>query len=276
MDGILLIHKEAGMTSHDVVSKLRRILHMKRIGHSGTLDPQATGVLLVMLGKACKVLPYLEDTDKEYIAQMELGTKTISDDIWDEVIDTKIITPIVGFQKVLDTFLGDQKQVPPMVSSVRVNGKKLYEYARNHETVERPIRDVHIYEMEALDEQALTFRVACSAGTYVRSLCHDIAAKTNNYGCMSSLVRSKVGRFSLQDCVSLDDIANGDYQIHTIEEVLDGYPFVAYEPILDVYQGKKIHMNCDEDEVVISENGKAVAVYGRDHGDVFRSLRGLW
>lgn len=276
MDGIVLIHKEAGMTSHDVVNRLRRILHMKKIGHSGTLDPDATGVLLVMLGSACKVLPYLEDTDKEYIATMELGNKTLSDDIWGEVLDSKPITPICHFQDVLNNFLGDIKQVPPMISSVRVNGKKLYEYARAKEFVERPIRDVHVYEIEALDETNLQFRVACSSGTYVRSLCHDIAEQTGNYGCMSSLVRTKVGRFNLQDSVTLQEVEAGNYRLHTIEEVLDGYRFVPYTPILDVYQGKKIRLDCEKDRVVISDEGKAIAVYTRDHENVFRSSRGLW
>lgn len=276
MDGILLIHKEAGMTSHDVVSRLRRILHMKRIGHSGTLDPQATGVLLVMLGKACKVLPFLEDTDKEYIATMQLGTKTMSDDIWGEVLGTKDIVPIENFQSVLNTFLGAQKQVPPMISSVRVNGKKLYEYARNHEDVKRPVRDVVIHEIEALDTQSLTFRVACGAGTYVRSICHDIGEKTNNYACMSSLIRTKVGRFDIQDCVHLKDVEENNFQLHTIEEVLDGYPCITHEPLLDVYQGKKIHLSCNADTVVMQDQGKAIAMYTRDHHDVFRCLRGLW
>ena len=140
MDGILLIHKEKDMTSHDVVNKLRRILHTKKIGHSGTLDPQATGVLLVLIGKACKVLPYLEDTDKEYIAKLQLGKKTLSDDIWGEVLDEKPIQEIENFSEVLQHFQGKIKQVPPMISSVRVNGKKLYEYARNHIEVQRPIR----------------------------------------------------------------------------------------------------------------------------------------
>lgn len=276
MDGILLIHKEAGMTSHDVVNRLRRILHMKKIGHSGTLDPDATGVLLVMLGKACKVLPYLEDTDKEYVASMELGKRTLTDDIWGEVLDTKPIVPICHFQDVLNRFLGDIQQVPPMISSVRVNGKKLYEYARANEVVERPIRNVHIYEIQALNEAMLEFRVACTSGTYVRSLCYDIAERTGNYGCMASLVRTKIGRFTLQDCVTLQEVEEGNYQLHTIEEVLDGYHFIPYTPVLDVYQGKKICLNCDEDCVVIVDEGKAIAVYHRDHDNVFRSSRGLW
>ena len=276
MDGILLIKKEQGMTSHDVVSKLRRILQTKKIGHSGTLDPQATGVLLVLIGRGCKALPFLEDTDKEYIATMELGKKTISDDIWEPVLDTKEITEIHDFQAELDHFKGVIKQVPPMISSVKVNGKKLYEYARNGIEVERPVREVEIYDIEALDASKLEFRVACSSGTYVRSLCHDIAQQTNNYGCMSSLVRTRVGRFTLDQCSTLQDVEEGNYQLHPIKEVLDHFTCVAYEPIADIYNGKHVRIQTDADDIAILDHDDVIAIYKRDHKDVFRCVRGLW
>lgn len=276
MDGILVIHKEAGMTSHDVVAQLRRILHIKKIGHSGTLDPQATGVLLVLVGKACKALPYLEDTDKEYVATMRLGERYDTDDIWGELQETKDVTPISNFDSVLQEFKGDIKQYPPMVSSVRVNGKKLYEYARNHETVERPLRDVTIYDIKALDQELLKFRVACSSGTYIRSLCVDIAEKTGNLGCMSSLVRTKVGRFSLEDACTLDDVKNGNFTLHSLMEMFAGYTQIAYEPIEDVFNGKKIKLSCDADEVMITHDQEIVAVYQRVKNDLYRCARGLW
>lgn len=276
MDGILVIHKEAGMTSHDVVAQLRRILHIKKIGHSGTLDPQATGVLLVLVGKACKALPYLEDTDKEYVAQMRLGEKRDTDDIWGEVTETKAVTPITGFQNVLNAFQGRIQQYPPMVSSVKVNGRKLYEYARNHEYVERPLRDVTIYEIEALDEKELKFRVACSSGTYIRTLCVDIAETTGNIGCMSSLVRTKVGRFTLDQALTLDEIREGKQNLMPLKDVFDGYHQISYEPIQDIYHGKKVSLDCAEDEVVIVHDDEVVAVYRRDQGNQFRCARGLW
>lgn len=123
MDGILLIKKEAGMTSHDVVFKCRKLLHTKKIGHTGTLDPDATGVLVLLVNNACKALPYLEDTDKEYIAEMKLGCATDTEDIWGKVIETKEITPIEDFKGLLDSFVGKSKQLPPMISSIKVNGK---------------------------------------------------------------------------------------------------------------------------------------------------------
>lgn len=277
MDGILLIHKEQNMTSHDVVAQLRRILHIKKIGHSGTLDPNATGVLLVLIGKACKALPFLADTDKEYIAEMVLGKQTISDDIWGEVQCEKPIVPITDFQGVLNSFLGEQLQIPPMVSSVRVQGRKLYEYAREGIEVERPKRKVTIYDIEALDAKKLKFRVACSSGTYVRSLCHDIAVKTGNVGCMSSLVRTKVGRFSLDECVSLQDVKEGNFTLHPIHEVLRHLPFVEAMNIQDVLHGKRIMLDCAEDRVVLVDpQGQAMAIYEREENRRFHCLRGLW
>lgn len=276
MDGILVIHKNAGMTSHDVVAQLRRILHIKKIGHSGTLDPQATGVLLVLVGKACKALPYLEDTDKEYVAEMRLGETRDTDDIWGEVTQTKSVIPITDFQGVLNCFQGKIKQYPPMVSSVKVNGRKLYEYARNHESVERPLRDATIYEIQALDEAKLKFRVSCSSGTYVRTLCVDIAKKTGNIGCMSSLVRTRVGRFTLDQALTLDEIKEGKLNLLPLKDVFAGYHQIPYEPIQDIYHGKKVMIDCDEDEVVIVHGDEVVAVYKRDEGNRFRCARGLW
>lgn len=276
MDGVLLIHKEQNMTSHDVVAQLRKILHIKKIGHSGTLDPNATGVLLVLIGRACKALPFLEDTDKEYIATLELGKRTISDDIWTEPLEEAPIKPIENFQKVLDMFKGKQKQVPPMISSVRVNGKKLYEYAREGITVERPLRNVEIYDIQSIDEKRLEFRVSCSSGTYVRSLCHDIAKVTGNLGCMSSLVRTKVGRFSLEDCVTLDDVKEGNFTLHSLSEVLSHFDMVEIDDAADVFNGKPIHVNCRKKQIAVTHKSNVLAIYEHVSDDLYRCVRGLW
>lgn len=276
MNGILLIKKEAGMSSHDVVARLRRILKTKKIGHSGTLDPDATGVLLVLVNNACKILPYLEDTDKEYQAELVLGKRTTTDDIFGEVLETKEIHEINDFQGVLNTFLGEQQQLPPMVSSVRVNGKKLYEYARQGIEVERPIRNVKIYDIKAINEQDMVFQVSCSSGTYIRSLCVDIAAKTDNVGCMGHLIRTKVGRFTLSDCVTLDEVEQGNYKLFDIYDALSHFPMINYEPIQNIYHGKTVEIVSDEDEVVIVKDKVVVAVYKRHHGNWFSCARGLW
>lgn len=276
MDGILPINKEAGMTSHDVVMRLRKLLRIKKIGHSGTLDPDAQGVLLVLIGRATKVLPFLEDTDKEYIATMKLGIQTSSDDCSGEIIKRAPIVAIDNFAQLLESFQGAQKQLPPMFSSVRVNGKKLYEYARRNESVERVPRDIYIHEIEALDEKQLKFRVACSAGTYIRSLCVDIAAKSGNLGCMETLVRTRVGRFTLADCVRLEDVAAGNFTLVSLRDALAHYPQLEYEPISDIVQGKKIRLNCAADEAAILCGGEVMAIYRRESQDEFRCVRGLW
>lgn len=279
MDGVLLINKPYGMTSHDVVSRLRRILKIRKIGHSGTLDPQATGVLLVLIGKATKALPFLEDSDKEYIAEMKLGMRTISDDVFYPVLETREVKKIDDFEGLLSQFKGKIAQLPPMISSIKVNGRKLYEYARNNEPVERPLRQVEIYDLEALkplQEDTYRFRAACSSGTYVRSLCRDLALASGNLGVMTSLIRSKVGRFTLDDCVTLEDVEAGSYTLHTLEEVLGHLPTVAFEPIQDIYNGKHVRMDLDVDRCVIKDQDTIIAVYERHHGNVFHCVRGLW
>lgn len=276
MDGILLINKESGMTSHDVVFKLRKILNTKKIGHTGTLDPDATGVLLVLVGKACKVLPFLEDTDKEYIAELKLGEATDTEDIWGKVTETKPILPIENFEDLLKSFEGKQKQLPPMVSSIKVNGKKLYEYARSGEAVERPLRDIEIYETEVLDVKKYRFRVACSSGTYIRSLCRDLAKKSGNVGCMSSLVRSRVGRFTLDQCATLSEVSEGNYTLFPIKEALGHLPMVEIENPTDVLNGKRLRLDCSADRAVLLSNDEVLAVYEREKDNIYRSVRGLW
>lgn len=277
MDGILIVHKEKEMTSHDVVMRLRKILNTKKIGHSGTLDPNATGVLVVLIGKACKILPFIEDIDKEYIASMCLGHRTLSDDIWSETLESKKIIEIENFDSLLQSFKGKIKQFPPMISSVKINGKKLYEYARNGEAVERPLREVEIYDIEMIRQDDLSFRVHCSSGTYIRTLCVDIAQKSGNLGCMSALVRSKVGRFTLTDASTLKQVEEGNYQLHSIEKMLSHIPKVEYEPIKDVYDGKRVLLdNQINNRVVIYHKNIAIAIYEREKNNCYKSVRGLW
>lgn len=276
MDGILIINKPAGMTSHDVVFQVRKRLKIKKIGHSGTLDPNATGVLLLLVGKATKILPFIEDIDKEYIATMELGRQTISDDIWGETINSKEIHPIDDFAAVLASFVGKIKQTPPRISSIKINGKKLYEYTRNNEMIELPLRDVEIYETKVLDEKQLKFKVHCSSGTYIRSLCVDIAKKTDNLGCMSSLVRSKVGRFTIEDAIELDTLSLENVSLYPIESMLDHMDKVVYTPIEDIYHGKRITLIGHPHRVCIVHDTMCIAIYEQEKDNVYRSVRGLW
>ena len=189
--GIIVIHKEKGFTSHDVVAKLRGILHMKKIGHTGTLDPDATGVLPVALGKGTKLVDLLTDKEKTYEAVLHLGIDTDTQDMSGTVLEERPVNVTEEeVRKVLKSFVGEQLQVPPMYSALKVNGKKLYELAREGKTVERKARPVCFYEIEPLEFHLplVKIRVTCSKGTYIRTLCHDIGEKLGCGGCMEELL----------------------------------------------------------------------------------------
>ena len=193
--GIIVIHKEKGFTSHDVVAKLRGILHMKKIGHTGTLDPDATGVLPVALGKGTKLVDLLTDKEKTYEAVLHLGIDTDTQDMSGTVLEEKPVNVTEEeVRKVLKSFVGEQLQIPPMYSALKVNGKKLYELAREGKTVERKARPVCFYEIEPLEFHLplVKIRVTCSKGTYIRTLCHDIGEKLGCGGCMEELLQ--IGR----------------------------------------------------------------------------------
>lgn len=208
MNGIINVFKPKDMTSHDVVNILRRITGIKRIGHTGTLDPMATGVLPICIGKATRVSEYLLNLDKEYIADLTLGYQTDTLDMEGQIINTsdKEVTR-ERIIEVINTYVGDILQTPPMYSALKFKGKKLYELAREGKTVERPKRQVKIYSIDLLnidDNKTITFKVHCSRGTYIRSLCDDIGFDLGTFGYMSYLMRSKAGSFEIQDSYSLN------------------------------------------------------------------------
>ena len=237
MDGVIVIRKEKGFTSHDVVAKLRGILHMKKIGHTGTLDPDAEGVLPVALGKATRLVDMITDKEKTYEAVMRLGVVTDTQDMSGTVLSqtTELSVTEEELCTVVSSFVGDYMQVPPMYSALKVNGKKLYELAREGKTVERKPRPVHFYEIEILDISfpLVHFRVTCSKGTYIRTLCHDIGEKLGCGAAMESLLRTKVGRFTLDDAITLaqteEAVQEGtiESKILGIEEILAEYPRVC-------------------------------------------------
>ena len=208
--GIINIQKEAGFTSHDVVAKLRGILHQKKIGHTGTLDPDATGVLPVCLGKGTKVCDMLTDRDKVYETVLLLGKETDTQDISGQVqrvCDTSGVT-VQQVKTVIKSFEGSIWQMPPMYSAIKVNGKKLYELAREGTEVERKKRQVTIYGLRILKMELprVWMEVSCSKGTYIRTLCHDIGSKLQTGGCMESLKRTRVGEFSLEESLTLEKV----------------------------------------------------------------------
>lgn len=210
MDGIIIINKPSGCTSHDIVSKIRKKLNIKKVGHTGTLDPLATGVLPILLGNATKLSKYLINHDKEYIATIKLGVKTDTADIEGIVLEKQEVPQISEKQiiEVLDSCIGKQKQIPPMYSAIKVKGKKLYEYARNGENIEVEPRDIEIYNIELIQykDNNIKFKVACSKGTYIRSLCENIAQKLNTVGTMLELKRTQVGIFKIEEAAELEEL----------------------------------------------------------------------
>ncbi len=227
MDGIIVINKEKGYTSHDVVAKLKKKLNISKVGHTGTLDPNATGVLPILIGKGTKFSKYLINHDKTYEVELELGTKTETADIEGKILEEKDVDEeyVKGnLLQVLESFKGKQKQVPPIYSAIKKNGKKLYEYARAGEKVEIETREIEIYKINLLkyEEKKVKFTVSCSKGTYIRSLCEDIASKLNTVGYMKNLKRLQVGNFNIENAICIDDLnlENIDKKIYTLEDML--------------------------------------------------------
>lgn len=212
MDGIVIINKEKEYTSHDVVAKVKKILNEKKVGHTGTLDPNATGVLPILLGKGTKLSKYLINHNKIYEATLKLGEKTDTADIEGKIIEEKDVKKENLSQenvtKVLKEFIGKSKQVPPMYSAIKVNGKKLYEYARKGQTIEIKPREIEIYsiELQSITNNEITFKVHCSKGTYIRTLCENIAEKLETVGYMKELKRIEVGEFNIKNAITLKEL----------------------------------------------------------------------
>lgn len=208
-NGILIVDKPGGWTSQDVAAKLRGVFHEKRVGHGGTLDPMATGVLPIFIGRATRGVEFFESAEKEYIAGLRLGAVTNTQDTTGEVLQANPVT--VSREDVLaalQQFSGEIDQIPPMYSAIKINGQKLYELARKGKEVARKPRRITIFELELLDGSGCdyTIRVRCSKGTYVRTLCHDIGAALGCGACMSSLRRTQAGNFTLQQAITMPQL----------------------------------------------------------------------
>lgn len=217
--GILVINKAKDMTSHDVVAILRKKLNMKRIGHTGTLDPMATGVLPICIGNATRISEYIMNQGKAYIATLKFGEATTTYDSSGEVTD---ISDNISFTNdeiniALKSFLGEISQTPPIYSAIKVNGKKLYEYARDNKEIEIKARKVTIYDIKLLEKnnEFAKIYISCSKGTYIRSLIHDLGIKLDTFAHMTDLIRTRVGRFDLENSIDISNIA--DYSIEDLE-----------------------------------------------------------
>lgn len=282
VNGIINIYKEAGFTSHDVVAKLRGIVKQKKIGHTGTLDPDATGVLPVCLGNATKLCDMLTDKSKEYEACMLLGVTTDTQDMSGKVLENKQVscTQEEAREAVL-SFIGEYDQIPPMYSAIKVNGKKLYELARNGIEIERKPRRVEISHIEILECSLpeIHFRVSCSKGTYIRALCADIGDKLGCGAAMKSLIRTRVGTFVIEEAWKLSEVekmvAEGKLLEHVIapDRVFMEYPKVKVKSVFEkaLANGNKLGLNqvTFEKENTLQE-GELIRVY--NSGDIFTGV----
>lgn len=280
MDGILLINKPAGYTSHDIVGIVRKKLHTKKVGHCGTLDPDATGVLVVCVNKATKAIQFLMSDTKIYRATLSLGKSTDTYDASGKILEEKEVGQVSKAQviDVLNSFLGKSKQKPPIYSAIKVNGKKLYEYARNGEEVEIKERDIEIMMIELIDfsNNEIVFDVKCSKGTYIRSLCVDIAKKLGYPGHMSHLERRQAGRFLITDCITLEQLENDDYSLHSIDDALCGFSQLKLDDPTPVYHGKQIKSDLTGQVAIYDNQNRLLAIYESTGQGYLKNVRGLW
>ena len=274
--GIINVYKEKGYTSHDVVAKLRGIVGQKKIGHTGTLDPDATGVLPVCLGKATKLCDLLTDKDKTYEAVMLLGRTTDTQDITGEILEEKSIQNLTEntVRETIMKFVGDYEQIPPMYSALKVNGKKLYELAREGKTIERKARPVKILEIRILemDLPRVRMEVSCSKGTYIRTLCNDIGEKLGCGGCMESLIRTRVSGFQIADAKTLDEIqkirqeGRLDEILIPIDEMFPVYPKIIIKEKWKAFakNGNPLEPKMLTDRKTVAGDNEQVRLYDED------------
>lgn len=271
MDGVLVVDKPAGITSHDVIDRVRRILGMRKVGHAGTLDPDATGILIVGLGRATRFLSYAQSAPKRYTAEARWGIVTDTQDSSGEVVarsSTRV--DAIGVSAALQTFKGEIEQIPPMMSAVKVEGERLYRKARRGEVVERRPRSAHVYALDqiAFDEthQVSTLDVTCSAGTYVRTLIHDIGRSLGCGGHMVALRRTEAGGFGLEEAVLLEDVSEA--RVLPLREVVRVLPSIDVDEdaAASVANGRPLDLEVDASPVAVLSSGRLLGVYRAGDG----------
>ena len=277
MNGIINIYKEKGFTSHDVVAIVRRTIHMKKVGHTGTLDPDAEGVLPVCVGKATKLSDVIMDGRKSYRAMLRLGLTTTTEDASGEVLETKEVDFNEDrIREVVASFIGKLEQVPPMYSAVKVNGKKLYELAREGKEIERKSRTIEVYDIrirQFLPPDRVEIDVDCSKGTYIRTLCSDIGKALGCGGHMAELLRTGTGAFSLENAIKLDELKALAEQekvetvLLTMEEALKDFPVVKVSEKSQkfLYNGGKIQERFLTEKPAVLKEGEIVVTYDHEY-----------
>ena len=269
MDGIILINKEKDYTSRDVVNIIGKYLNTKKVGHSGTLDPLATGVLVIAINKGLKVINLLTNLEKEYIVDVKFGIETDTLDITGNILNEDNNYSVTKEQliNVLNKFKITYQQEVPKYSAIKVNGKRLYEYARNNEEVTLPKKEVTIKEIELLEfnNNSFKFRTLVSKGTYIRSLIRDIGKELNILMTMSNLKRTKQGMFNIIDCNTLDDIKNNKFKVLSLKDVLSNYKTIEVTDELynKIKNGTILENNYDEDIIIFIKGKDVIAIYKR-------------
>lgn len=269
-DGILIIDKPIDYTSRDIVNIVSKNLKTKKVGHTGTLDPIATGVLVICISKATKLVDYLTSTYKEYEAELILGIKTDTLDITGNILkEEKSIKSKEEIEQVLTNMIGNYYQTVPIYSAVKINGKKLYEYAREGKDVELPKREVEIKTLELLDikyeddKTIVKIKTLVSKGTYIRSLIEDIATKLNTIGTMKNLRRTKQGKFDIKDCYKLEDIENNRFKLISIEDTLNDIYSIEVDDNLykKISNGAIIDNIYNKNLILFKKNDRIIAIY---------------
>ena len=280
MAEVLYVNKPSGISSFDVCFKLRKVLHTKKIGHTGTLDPNATGVMIVLFDKSTKANQFLVTDRKEYETRVLLGKETDSLDIDGNVLgEYKYEVPDENtLKKALNAFKGRSVQEVPITSAVSVDGKRLYQYQKEGKEVELPKREIEVFSVELLNiyEDGFSFLSRVSSGTYIRALVRDILSSLNLHGTVLTLKRTAVDDVRIEDCDELNDILEGNYHLHDLYDLLSKR-YEVFEDFdeKDVLNGKKLLIESDQPRLLMAKNHEALAIYEKD-GDLYRSLRGLW
>ena len=280
MAEVLYVNKPSGISSFDVCFKLRKVLHTKKIGHTGTLDPNATGVMIVLFDKSTKANQFLVTDRKEYETRVLLGKETDTLDIDGNVLgEYKYEVPDENTLKnALNAFKGRSVQEVPITSAVSVDSKRLYQYQKEGKQVELPKREIEVFSVELLNiyEDGFSFLSRVSSGTYIRALVRDILSSLNLHGTVLTLKRTAVDDVRIEDCDELNDILEGNYHLHDLYDLLSKR-YEVFEDFdeKDVLNGKKLLIESDQPRLLMAKNHEALAIYEKD-GDLYRSLRGLW
>ncbi len=274
INGVINIYKEKGYTSHDVVAIVRKTLNRVKAGHTGTLDPEAEGVLPVCIGKATRLSDFIMSDDKEYRAEIIFGITTDTEDEHGKILETKDVNLSKNdIEEAIKSFIGEYAQIPPMYSAIKIDGRKLYDLAREGKVVERKERLIKIFDIQVLEflpENRAVIHVKCSKGTYIRTLCADIGKKLGCGACMGNLVRTRTGKFNIENSIKLSDLkemVNANNSEHpyilTIEEILSGYEKIFCDARADKYlhNGNKLSVNYIIDKEILFSDDKYYVVY---------------